>query len=232
MKLLNLKEEIKEILEELENMYEISELEEQVNNINKIRDYIINLQQENKQLKEQLLATQTNEETFRLEMEDITKILGLDEDTIFDDVKTYARSLKENKILRENAEHNDKVVDKVNWENMLLKKENQSLKKQLEENKDKINWYENFEINKTIDKLRIKHNNQQKEFIDYLENEIYSIEPKGTGINYNCEYDSEEDYINAMEEQSKLNTFKEILSKYREIIGSDINVGSIGDKDE
>ena len=51
MKLLNLKEEIKEILEELENMYEISELEEQVNNINKIRDYIINLQQENKQLK-------------------------------------------------------------------------------------------------------------------------------------------------------------------------------------
>lgn len=44
------KEEIKEILEELENMYEISELEEQVNNINKIRDYIINLQQENKRL--------------------------------------------------------------------------------------------------------------------------------------------------------------------------------------
>ena len=60
---------------------------------------------------------------------------------------------------------------------------------------------------------------QQKKFIDYLENEIYSIEPKGTGINYNCEYDSEEDYINAMEEQSKLDTFKEILSKYREIIG-------------
>ena len=28
---------------------------------------------------------------------------------------------KENKILRENAEHNDKVVDKVNWENQKLK---------------------------------------------------------------------------------------------------------------
>lgn len=93
------------------------------------------------------------------------------------------------------------------------------LKKQLEENKDKINWYENFEINKTIDKLRIKHNNQQKEFIEYLEDKIYSIEPKGTGINYYCEYDSEEDYISAMKEQSKLNTLKEILSKYREIIG-------------
>ena len=194
-------------------------LEEVRKNEDRLINELEQLQQENKQLKEQLLATQTNEETFRLEMEDITRILGLDEDTIFDDVKTYARSLKENKILRENAEHNDKVVDKVNWENMLLKKENQELKKQLEENKDKINWYENFEINKTIDKLRIKHNNQQKEFIEYLENEIYSIEPKGTGINYNCEYDSEEDYINAMEEQSKLNTFKEILSKYREIIG-------------
>ena len=33
---------------------------------------------------------------------------------------------KENKILKENAEHNDKVVDKVNWEN-----------KQLENNRDK-----------------------------------------------------------------------------------------------
>lgn len=48
------------------------------------------------QLREQLLVTQTNEETFRLEMEDITKILGLDEDTIFDDVKAYVRSLKDN----------------------------------------------------------------------------------------------------------------------------------------
>ena len=28
---------------------------------------------------------------------------------------------KENKILRENAEHNDKVVDKANWENLKLK---------------------------------------------------------------------------------------------------------------
>ena len=28
---------------------------------------------------------------------------------------------KENKILRENAEHNDKIVDKVNWENLKLK---------------------------------------------------------------------------------------------------------------
>ena len=57
---------------------------------------IVKLQQENKQLKEQLSVAQTNEETFRLEMEDITKTLGLDENTLFDDVKIYARSLKDN----------------------------------------------------------------------------------------------------------------------------------------
>lgn len=62
---------------------------------------------------------------------------------------------------------------------------------------------------------------QQKEFIKYLEDEIYSIEPKGTDINYNCEYDSEEEYVIAMQEQSRLNTLKEILQKYKEIIGDD-----------
>lgn len=46
---------------------------------------------------------------------------------------------KENKILKENAEHNDKVVDKVNWENQLLKKENQQLK---EQQKEFIEWLE------------------------------------------------------------------------------------------
>lgn len=75
----------------------------------------------------------------------------------------------------------------------------EELKKQLEENKDKINWYENFEINKTIDELRIKHNNQQKEFISYLEKKEKEFDilgdPKNAGA---C---------------------KGILRKYKEIIG-------------
>lgn len=46
---------------------------------------------------------------------------------------------EENKILKENAENNDKVVDKVNWENMLLKQEN----KQLKDNWNKLKeWLE------------------------------------------------------------------------------------------
>jgi len=62
----------------------------------KIKNKFDELRNENKQLKEQLLVAQTNKETFRLEMEDITETLGLDENTLFDDVKVYARSLKEN----------------------------------------------------------------------------------------------------------------------------------------
>lgn len=75
-------------------------LKENADNNDKVVDKInwenMLLKKENKQLKEQLLVTQGNEETFRLEMEDITKTLGLDEDTLFDDVKAYARSLKNN----------------------------------------------------------------------------------------------------------------------------------------
>lgn len=40
---------------------------------------------------------------------------------------------QENKILKENAENNDKVVDKVNWENLKLKEENKRLYKTIEE---------------------------------------------------------------------------------------------------
>lgn len=80
--------------------------------------------------------------------------------------------------------------------------DHEKLKKQVEEYKDKINWYENFEINKTIDKLRIKHNNQQKEFIGWLEamSKMYENEYKDIDIagHYNC-----------------------VLAKYKEIIGDD-----------
>lgn len=51
---------------------------------------------------------------------------------------------QENKILKENAENNDKVVDKVNWENMLLKKENKQLK-------DKLSKIETLIINHNCD---------------------------------------------------------------------------------
>lgn len=54
---------------------------------------------------------------------------------------------EENTILKENAEHNDKVVDKVNWENMLLKKEN---KKQKEDFSKAIMELQKIEIENPI----------------------------------------------------------------------------------
>lgn len=44
---------------------------------------------------------------------------------------------EENKILKENAKHNDKVVDEVNWKNMLLKKENEQLQEKLKSSLNK-----------------------------------------------------------------------------------------------
>ena len=52
----------------------------------------------------------------------------LSEEETKDVQKAIKQLQQENKILKENAENNDKVVDKVNWENMLLKKENEQLK--------------------------------------------------------------------------------------------------------
>ena len=105
-------------------------------------------------------------------------------------------------LQQKNQELNQKYLNAVaDYEQEKFNVE--ELKKQLEECKDKINWYENFEINKTIDKLRIKHNNQQKEFIEYLENEMkeyYEVVEKGFYFEkYKC--------------------LKEILSKYKSIIG-------------
>ena len=53
----------------------------------------------------------------------------------------YCALQQENKILKENAENNDKVVDKVNWENQLLKKENEQLKDNWNKLKE---WASNF----------------------------------------------------------------------------------------
>ena len=59
----------------------------------------------------------------------------------------YIRLQRENKILKENAENNDKVVDKVNWENQLLKKENKQLKDNWNKLKEWVNKNYDYYIN-------------------------------------------------------------------------------------
>lgn len=99
----------------------------------------------------------------------------------------------------------------------LDEKEKQELKKQLDDANEKILLLQASEP--MLNYKKALEETQQKEFIEYLEDKIYSIEPKGTSINFNCEYDSEEDYLIGMQGQSRLNTLKEILQKYKEIIG-------------
>ena len=91
-----------------------------------------------------------------------------------------------------------------------LLEENQELKKQLEEKENiACNWKDScLENAGKIEKLE----NQQKEFIDYLEDLIKQnetvVEVSKYGLPKNC---------------SKLliDFYKEILSKYKEIIGDD-----------
>lgn len=87
-----------------------------------------------------------------------------------------------------------------------FKKENQELKKQLEE----INYtiIPNCDIKPLIDKFRT----QQKEFIKYLEDEIKNINPN--------EYDAEEVYrVHGYEVMLNYIMLIKILNKYKEIIG-------------
>ena len=62
---------------------------------------------------------------------------------------------------------------------------------------------------------------QQKEFIDYMNKTIEELE---------CDDVGDEELKGYLIQE--IDIFKEILSKYKSIIGSDINVGSIGGKDE
>ena len=86
---------------------------------------------------------------------------------------------QENKILKENAENNDKVVDKVNWENQLLKKEN----KQLKNNWNKLKeWLEEM-----INEIKTNDIYDRTEYectqITTLENVLAKLEEIGGGIN-------------------------------------------------
>ena len=99
----------------------------------------------------------------------------------------------------------------INW-----KEEVKELKKQLEEiNKFKFSYRKDETkippiIRKQKDVEIIKKlENQQKEFIEYLENML----------------DNKNDIFSVVR-------VKDVLSKFKKIIGSDINVGSIGGKDE
>lgn len=166
-------------------------------------EYISILEQDNAELKSQLKGTThcfDEEEHKRLSEQLELLTSKLDEyDLITDERNQLKKQLEEKK--------------------MLIKQCDLSISKVMDCYCERTDCSGRIKDSKQYDSLVQKVETQQKEFINYLEDKIYSIEPKGTGINYNCEYDSEEDYAMAMQEQSRLNTLKEILQKYKEIIG-------------
>lgn len=88
---------------------------------------------------------------------------------------------------------------------------------------------EEQDVDLQLDKLFVKINgeyyvktiNIEKQILSELEKWLkeqwYEIEPKGTGINFNCEYDSEEDYVRGMKTKSKLDTLKNTLDKIQKL---------------
>lgn len=79
--------------------------------------------------------------TLKLEITDLNKdidayklVINIKDNTIERLQKLLKAEMKENKILRENAEHNDKVVDKVNWEINVLKHNRDKALKFIKEN--------------------------------------------------------------------------------------------------
>lgn len=91
-----------------------------------------------------------------------------------------------------------------------LLKENKDLKKQLEEYK----YSHSCSFVDTCKNVTIANYNQQKEFINYLEDEIKRINPKELGIGE----------LNLRLDDIKFTQYliyKEILQKYKSIIGDD-----------
>ena len=80
------------------------------------------------------------------ELKELQYLLKIKNDYIKELQQENQSLKKENKILRENAEHNDKVVDKFNWENQKLKKQLEEYKKLgFEHLNDKYNKLEKSE---------------------------------------------------------------------------------------
>ena len=96
----------------------------------------------------------------------------------------------------------------INAMQALLKK-NQELKKQVEENKDNYNCLlkqkEQFEY---IMSKQVDYQEQQKEFIKYMNDTIEDLETE------NVDDEEMKGYL-----IQRIHTFKEILQKYKEIIG-------------
>lgn len=109
------------------------------------------------------------------------------------------------------------TISELDYKNRILEKENQELKKQVEEYQKDIKdldnqnkrAFENMQLNQLKVCNMIK---QQQEFIKYLEDETKEVEKT-------IEMLSDANSCRIQNLKYKGNTLKEILQKYKEIIG-------------
>lgn len=124
---------------------------------------------------------------------------------------------RENEILKENAENNDKVVDKVNWENQLLKKKNQQLQERMEY-LERSNDRREDTILEQRQEISDLEDNWDK-LKEYLENEIKLYQ--NDIQNFKKDYKVYSLLINDLRvSKAKI---EEVLNKMQEIEGSDSN---------
>ena len=156
------------------------------------------------------------------------------------DIDAIKCLLKQNKELKQKylnavADYETTMFEKEQLNSLVnsCQEEIRQLKKQLEEYQQELekadsitqscifNGKEESKISyrKCLNILN-KKEAQQKEFIDYMNKTIEELE---------CDDVDDEEMKGYLIQ--RIDTFKEILQKYKEIIGSDINVGSIGGKE-
>lgn len=118
-----------------------------------------------------------------------------------------------------------KDCGRVQFINLLMAKErdNQELKKQLENCYcNRIDCAGRIKDSKLYDSLVQKIENQQQEFIEWLEKEIEAIENKLNRYNELVKQRKETDfeYYESIIDERKLDIYIRTLRKYKEIIGS------------
>ena len=117
--------------------------------------------------------------------------------------------LDDNELLFDELYEKTKDCGRVQFINLLMEKEreNQELKKQLEEIKNEPLTNRIGRIDSVVANIYSRNRTHKKEFIEYLENEI-----KNSDI---CDV-----YVRGMKFNSaEKMIYKDILSKYKEIIG-------------
>ena len=123
--------------------------------------------------------------------------------------------LDDNELLFDELYEKTKDCGRVHFINLLMEKEreNQELKKQLEEIKSEPLTNRIGRIDSVIANIYSRNRTHKKEFIEWLEKEIQRQEDYAVSLGLTIDYDIAE-YTSG-----KIDALKESLSKYKEIIG-------------